>query len=421
MNELINTKWREQLLFYSIIAMMGTLFLGRVSLSVCMIAFLFFSFLHTGLKNHFLIFFSSPLLWSMSLLFFLPFISGIWTRDYNEWINVLRIKLPLLLLPLAFAGSMNFSKKQWQWLAYIFIVLVTAGTIWSIFHYAINAPAIHEEYLKAKTITTPLQNDHVRFSWIVSITSLLTGWLCWKKRNQSKFIARVLFMTSIWLVIFLHILAARTGLFSFYIIMLGITGWLVFRKMKPFYGTMLLIILLTLPVIAWFTLPTFHNRVKYFLYDFEYFKKSHYLPGTNDAIRGISMNAGWHVMNAHPVTGVGFGDIDIETKNWYMVNYPQMTETDKIYPSSEWLIYGAGCGWPGLLLFTFVMLVPFIIKAKNRLLWWLLNATAAFSFLFDVGLEVQYGIFLYSFIILWWWKWLGTFQIVAAAANQKIE
>ena len=59
----------------------------------------------------------------------------------------------------------------------------------------------------------------------------------------------------------------------------------------------LLIILIALPVIAYFTLPTFQNRVKYFMYEMEYFKKAHYLPGANDAVRVISLKAGWNVMN----------------------------------------------------------------------------------------------------------------------------
>ena len=112
-------------------------------------------------------------------------------------------------------------------------------------------------------------------------------------------------------------------------------------------------------------------------------------------------------MNKHPVAGVGFGDVLSATKKWYAVNFPQMLEADKIYPSGEWVIYGAGCGWPGILLFSFVMIIPFWIKTGNRLLWWLVNATASFSFLFDTGLEVQFGVFIYSFIILWWWKWLN--------------
>jgi O-antigen ligase len=407
MKDPIAATWRKQLLFYSIIAMMASLFLSRVMLSVSMMGFILFSFLHTDLKSHIRDFFSSPVLWGMSLLFFLPLISGLWSSDRPEWADMLRIKLSLLFLPLAFAGPFVFSERQWERLAHIFIALVTAGTIWSMFHYAANLSAIHEGYLKAKIITTPLENDHVRFSWTVSAASLLTGWLWWQKKNQSKWMAGILFITGVWLILFLHILAARTGLFSFYIIMLAVTGWLVFKKLKPGYGAGLLIVLIALPLLAYFMLPTFHNRVKYFLYDFEYFKKASYLPGTTDAVRVISMKAGWHIMKDHPLTGAGFGDVYRETTNWYTTHFPQMAAADKIYPSSEWLIYGAGCGWPGLLLFTFVMLIPFLVRGKNKLLWWLLNGTAAFSFFFDIGLEVQYGVFLYSFIVLWWWKWLN--------------
>ena len=50
----------------------------------------------------------------------------------------------------------------------------------------------------------------------------------------------------------------------------------------------------------------------------------------------------------------------------------------------------------------------------------MLNVTIAVSFLFDIALEVQFGVFLYSFIVLWWWKWLGTFQIVAVNANDSV-
>ena len=186
MKELQIMQWRKQLLFYSIIAMMGTLFIGRVPLSISMITFICISFLNTELKKQLLNFFYSPLLWSMSLLFLLPLISGAWSSERQEWMNILRIKLPLLLLPLAFAGPFGFSQKQWQWVAYIFIALVTAGTIWSIFHYSENIAAVHEGYLKAKTITTPLQNDHVRFSWMISIASFLQAGYAGRKRiNQN--------------------------------------------------------------------------------------------------------------------------------------------------------------------------------------------------------------------------------------------
>jgi O-antigen ligase len=385
--------------------MMVSLFFSRAVLSVSMIVFAAVAFFHADYKKQIAHFFSTPLLWGMSLLFFLPLLSGLWSDDKKEWAEIIRIKLPLLFMPLAFAGDLPVSKKQWKWIGYTFITLVTVGTVWSMFHYVMNATEINESYLRAKSLLTPLENDHVRFSWLVSVAVLLAGWLLLVTRKENKLVSSLLAVTTIWLVIFLHILAARTGLISFYLIAITTGLWLIFKKLKWKPGLVIIILLTALPLIAYKTVPTFHNRVQYILYDKGYFEKTHYLPGSTDAVRVISLKAGWNVLQQQPITGVGFGDIIATTKQWYAVNYPLMIETDKIYPSSEWLMYGTGCGWPGFLLFSFAMFIPFFIKTNNKLLWWLLNATAAFSFLFDIGLEGQLGVFIYSFIILWWYKW----------------
>jgi O-antigen ligase len=413
--------WRNTIIFILVIIMMASLFFSRALLSLTVMVFVLFCFFHRNIKRHIRVFFSSPLLWSMSLLFFLPLLSGLWSEDKKQWLEITRIKLPLLFLPLAFAGPFRFSKKQWEWLAFIFIALVTAGTIWSMFHYVTNMTAVHEEYLHAKTMITPLLNDHVRFSWLVSVALLVSAWLCIKKRKQDKPAAWILLIITLWLMLFLHVLAARTGLLSFYVFVFFIILWLIFKKAKPLYAIILFAIVISLPLVAYFVLPTFQNRVKYFLHSQTYFKDAHYLQGSNDAIRVISIKAGWNLMNEHPVKGVGFGDVMAETKKWYNIYYPQMIEEDKIYPGSEWIMYGAACGWPGLFLFALVMIIPFFLPIKNKLLWGILNATIAVSFLFDIGLEVQFGIFLYSFIVLWWWKWLGTIQIVCDSDKESIQ
>jgi O-antigen ligase len=415
LNKLMN-EWRPSIIFTLLVIMMGSLFISRALLSASMIAFIASSFFHPGIKQHLRDFFSSPLLWGMSLLFFLPLFSGLWSADKQAWLGIIRTKLPLFFLPLAFAGPFSFSKKEWERLAFVFLAVITIATIWSMFHYVINMREVQEGYLRAKSMITPLENDHVRFSWIVSVAILLAGWLWVIDRRSGKWIFWLLPGVAVWLVLFLHILAARTGLLSFYLSIFITTLWLIFfqRPGKLLFGqkkkllklTTLILLFILLPLAAYFVLPTFHNRVKYFLYDRSYFKDAHYLPGTNDAVRVISLKGGWSIMNEHPITGVGFGDVLKETKKWYESDYPQMAEPDKIYPSSEWLIYGAACGWPGFLVFTCLMILPFFIPVKDKLPWWLLNLTAAFSLLFDIGLEVQFGLFVYCFIVLWWWKWL---------------
>jgi hypothetical protein len=379
-------------------------------LSVAMGAFVVVSFLHTHIRSQCRAFFWQPLLWGMSLLFFLPLISGLWSSDQQQWLSVMRIKLPLLLLPLAFAGPLYFSNKQWAMIGYSFVGLVTAATIWCMFQYAGDIDAVNASYLKAKTMLTPLENDRVRFSWLVAIAVLLAGWMVRFRLGLSKLYRWMLIIVIIWLIIFLHLLAVRTGIFSLYIMLAGWIIYLLIKKKDRLQAIGVAIGLILLPVVAYFLFPSFNNRIKYIRYDFDYFKQANYLPGSNDAMRVISIKAGWQVMNEHPLNGVGFGDVLNETIQQYNKDYPTMLSSDKILPGSEWMMYGSAVGWPGFIVFTAVMLIPFFIKTSHRLLWWLLNATAAFSFLFDIGLEVQFGVFAWAFIVLVYWKYSTSFE-----------
>ena len=125
-----------------------------------------------------------------------------------------------------------------------------------------------------------------------------------------------------WLAVFLHILAVRTGLFSFYSMLFMTAAWMIIKNRKKGYSVILLILLIAMPVTAYFTLPTFQNRIKYINYDFGYFSKANYLPGGNDALRVISIKGGWNIMKENPVTGTGFGDVLTETRLWYASHYP---------------------------------------------------------------------------------------------------
>jgi hypothetical protein len=211
-------------------------------------------------------------------------------------------------------------------------------------------------------------------------------------------------------IIYLHVLAVRTGLLCFYAGVIGFIIWLTWNRQNKIKYFLLIFLLLLLPVISWFIFPTFKNRISYLKYDLSFIQNANYRQGSNDGNRLLSIKAGWYLQNKHPLTGTGFGDLEKETNMWYDAHYPQMAATDKILPSSEWMIYGAGNGWPGFGLFTFVMLIPFFVKnLRNNITWWLLNISMVLSYLFDIGLEVQYGVFTHAFILLWWYNWLNTF------------
>jgi hypothetical protein len=91
-----------------------------------------------------------------------------------------------------------------------------------------------------------------------------------------------------------------------------------------------------------------------------------------------------------------------------------MKETDKLYPSSEWIVYGGMAGWPGVILFTAIILFPLSIRyIRHRFFWIMLHVTAMLGFTVETSLEMQHGVFIYAFFVLWWWKWLQPSPVTA--------
>ena len=336
--------------------------------------------------------------------------SGLWSEDHLKWLDVVRIKLPLLLFPIAFAFDWPLLEKEWKRIGLFFISAVFIAVTWSSLNYIYHATTFNEAYLRAKLIDTPLDNDHVRFSWIVVVAILVTVTLWMQRIIRSLKIIGILLI--LYFVFYLHLLAARTGLICLYLIGIAALIVLLNSKSNRKWSIGFLVLLISSGIISWFTFPTLQNRYRYFKYDISTVKSHHYVPGSNDGARVLSLRAGWHVLQQHPF-GVGAGDVMHETDKWYNATITNMVETDKFYPCSEWLTYGMFGGWLGILLFTALMIVPFLIKVERySFIWKVLNGTAAFSFIFDIGLEAQYGAFIYPFIILCFYKWITNKRIL---------
>lgn len=398
----IDKRLKQQLIFYTILLMLISLFVSRAVLSISLILFVILTCFYTDFISQFKRFYTTPFLVGISLLFFIPFITWFWSNDKQMWLWFARIKLPLLFFPFAFAANWNLSFKQWKWIGFWFILLVFAGCCWSLCEYLQNATQIHTEYLQAKIFDTPLENDHVRFSLVVCVAIICSVVLITEVFEKT--IKILLSVVIALFIVYLHILSARTGLFAFYIFILLVIFYLIFSTKKRKWIALTVLLSIAMPVVAWFLFPTFQNRIKYNIYDLTNVSQNKYLQGSNDGNRILSLKAGWNILKEHPL-GVGADVID-ETYHWYDKNVPQLSEKEKLFPASEPLMYGGFLGWPGVFLFFGVMLLPFLEKVKTNFFFWLcLNIIIFFSLLFDIGLENQFGVFIYGFFVLWWWKW----------------
>ena len=401
----IENSWREKAIFITMLMMLAGLFISRATLSISMAAFLFLAIVHQDWKAQLTSFIHHPYLLALAILFFVPFISGLWSHNKQEWMAVMQIKLPLLFFPVAFAGSWQLNARQWKILAFAFLGLVLCGAAWSMAQYLSNSNSWNQDYLKAKLMATPLENDHIRFSWLVAAGTLLSLQL-WKDSVGRERI--LLGLMAIVFSIYLHLLAARMGLACLYMVLLVYAVQWVRQRRKAY---MFLLVILLLPLLAWLAFPTFQNRIRYMIYDITNVRSGIYLPGSNDGARMLSLQAGWHILQEAPL-GVGAGDLQPGMHQWYAEHTPALATGERFLPCSELLVFGGVAGWPGMIILIGILMVPFLYPPKRKqVFWYCLNAIVVFSFVFDMSIEAQFGVFIFSFLPLWWWKWLNQLEL----------
>lgn len=313
------------------------------------------------------------------------------------------VKLPLILLPLAFAWPLGFSEKHWRWLIGTLAFLILGGAMYFLLDYFKYRFFYDQLYLQGKTLDTPLDNDHVRFSLLVFAAIVFCGFQFYRQKKGR--LAWIWMGLLVLFILYLHLLAARTGLLAFYVSLLGWIIYLLIYARKKM-ALVMMVFLFLIPITAWVLMPSFQNKLRLFRYESSFIVNARYDPFSNDRVRMVSIRAGLSLLKQDPVLGTGYGDIIGKSGEWYLNNYPEMRKEDKIYPSSQFILFGAGTGMLGLIIFSLVIFLPLFMKIDHPVPWRMIVSGLALSYFFDIGLEVQYGVFLHCFILFLCWQWM---------------
>jgi len=168
-----------------------------------------------------------------------------------------------------------------------------------------------------------------------------------------------------------------------------------------------ILLFISIPLIGWFLLPSFQNRVKFVVWDYQNYSRGNYVEGLSDGPRILSYQAGADVFSRHPLTGVGSGDVLSETWEWYDMNAPLLKNYERLLPSNEVLLYACAGGILAAIVCLVALLYPFFMKnIRGNMLWFCFHITSAIGFMYEIGLEVQHGVFLYSFFSCWFYSML---------------
>lgn len=338
--------------------------------------------------------------WLMGLAWVAMFaLSGLWSEDKGQWGDHLQTKLPFLLLPLAFSYQPKFSVKHIQFftISVAVMLLFAAGYTISIF---LSDPVFYiNEYKVSHMLPTLPKKDHIRSS-MASALFIIWCVYAWPQM-QGRRLKIIAGSCVLLLVAYIHILAAKTGLLSFYLF-LGAWGvYLSFGK-KKLLGIMVIVAMPVVMFLAVRMLPTLRERIVYIGYTIFMYQHNERTDNLGDVARLVSYKLSAQLIAAHPMTGVGGGDMKSAMDSMYQQYYPQTDEHGRLLPHNQFLVVGLGCGIPAMIVFIAWVFWPLTKMRRNRqsffffIVWFILFI----QLMIEPVLEVQFGVFVYLFFLL---------------------
>ncbi len=388
------------------IALMWTgVFWSRALLSIGMGLLIILSLLSVKLVDNWHNIRRSRYLTGLVILFMIPFITILWSEDLRWWLKVMQDKLPLLCIPFCCLALQRIDDGMRRNLIRFAMLVVALSMTKSTISYLLNYREVTEAYLKAKVMAVDMHGDHVRYGWLLAlIFAWLLNAITEKRSSLNDVEYRWTVGLTVSIALFLHLLASKTGLLGMYL-SLGI--WAVYHRQQKQLKWLAPVTLL-LPLLAWFLLPTFQHRLRFILWDFQHYTRGGYTEGLSDTPRVLSFDAGRQLVTAHPWLGTGFGDLRRSMNDWYGHHAPYMKEYEQLLPSNEILLHAAASGIPLTILFLIIILAPLRMPGHRRSTAWMsFHIIALTGFIYEIGLETQYGIFIYAFLGCWAYLFMG--------------
>lgn len=372
--------------------MLSGLFFSRALLSIASITFIFLFLLNKRDRPTY-----KEVLWGCCLVLLPVLLSVLWSTDTYNWWRAVEVKVPLLTIGLGLT-AVPITRYLWRWIIAFLLLLTVMGSIWSVWQFIANSNEILQGYLQAKVMPTPFDNDHIRFSWLVVLVIILS--LQTLVKSSSKNISTVVYILLGWLILYLHLLAAKTGLLCLYAAAMLFIIHKIFVANNKVPGILLIVAFFVVPVIAYVSMPSLHNRVQYILYDFSNYSKGVFIAGSSDGARVLSLQAGWQLLTQHPVIGVGFGDLKSAIEQWHQSYYPQSFPTDRFLPLNEWLLYGAASGWIGIIALTTGIFLLLRTAWSSNINSRMLCIVLVIPLITDDTLESQFGVVIFIFVLM---------------------
>lgn len=372
---------------------------SRALVSIGMIALLVTTLLSSNPKQLFSNYFKRPELWVLSLFFWIVVASGTYSHDKTDWLNWVRIKLPYLVLPLAFAGIAKLKQRTFTVILYGYVLTFFVSALVILTQYALNYEQVTQSFLSGSALKIPY--SHIRYSLMLGFSFFCALYLYREKLYlftvKEKYLQLLL---ALFAFIALHIISVRSGLLAVYGALFYLALHTIVTQRRWVLGLGVIATIVVLPFVAYKFVPSLHNKIAYMRYDLQEYQRGN-INDRSDAMRLLSMEIGIDIWKQNPVFGCGAGDLKTETNTIYKNQYPQITEANYRLPHNQFIWVLATTGVVGLILFLVTFFYPFMANGLYRQGLAVVLFIALFSSFFtEHSLEEQMGTAFYLIFLL---------------------
>jgi len=338
------------------------------------------------------------------VLYLLLIVSGVYTSELEVWRHEVYRKLPLLVVPLAFAVAVPLSARQRFGVGILYVALGTILAVSALVRYLTNPEEANRLINIGHNVTAVTAIFHIHFSIMLALAFFFALLMC-RSTLAGSVVRWTLLGSAAFIFVAMHVLAYRTGLLVLYVSLLVDAVILLVVQRRLVVGLLLLVAIFALSAAAYHFLQPVQHRVAATLYDIEQYQRGQDINNFSLSRRFVAWETATIIAREHLAFGVGMADVDAAMLSQYSYNNFGLQPKNWAMTHNQYLEYLVGGGVIGLSLWLLVLFGPFLQPALRRnpyVIHFLLIMSVAN--LVDSLLKMQIGfnlfVFFYGFLIV---------------------
>jgi O-antigen ligase len=370
------------------------LFAGKAVMSMATLLFFCNALFNKNVIDNLKTCWTTPTYKATIVVFLIYIVSITWSSQYHNALSIVVLHLPFVAFAIGFS-AIKLSKTFFIFLMRLMILCVTVAITVILIKYIQNMSEVHKGYKYSHGMWVPFKNDHIRFSMIVS----LTAWMSWYLIKWDAKYKLLYKMSLIGCIFFLHVLAAKTGVLTCYILLIMVAIQYFKQQQNKLWSIVSLLILVGLPFLFYTFSYTFKEKVNYTIYAFKQPESNGSITFYSDRGRLISYKLSSKIIKENILLGIGSCDATRVMDNAFKEQFGA-SNYKLLLPHNQLLMMILIAGVFGLLAIIYFWWATWQPVKHRNVFFVGCSIIFLIPFMVEPLWEIQYGITIHIFFLL---------------------